>query len=151
MRTPYSIPNYDPRLVNLVTEQNPVDEFDTEYPTNRKWITSYSVLERSATEKKISVEEAEQDANLNVIPTRNQLKYIMLYSAMVRREAAGLNISTNQQEILDKGDTIAQKIWSNHINAIAKKAEIDLDNEVDLILIGKTMKYNEIRKANIKF
>lgn len=131
-RTPFNIPAYDSRLVLLSVNQQPVDEADDEHPTNKKWVTTYELLERSGDEKKVSVEEAELENNLGVFPTKKQLKYLLLYTAITRREALGLNISPEQQLILDKGDLLAEKVWFNHVEAISKKEAIDSGQEIDL-------------------
>ena len=114
-RIPYAIPAYDPRLTNLVISQN-VGDFDDEYPTLRKWVTEYSLSERSIAERKISVDESENDANYKVFPSRKHLKYLTLAIAIIDRKASGLTISPKQQTILDKFQAKAQKIWANHIN-----------------------------------
>lgn len=130
-RVPYSMPSYDPRLTNLVTEQK-VGDFDSEYPTLRQWVTEYSLSERSIAEKKISVDESENDSNYIVFPTHKQLKLLTLALSIIDRKASGLTITPKQQLILDKMNAKAQKIWMNHINAEAKKAAIDINQTVNL-------------------
>lgn len=130
-RTPFAAPDYDPRLVNLVITQN-VGDFDTEYPTLRQWVTEYSLQERSTEDKKISVDESENDANYKVFPTNKHLKYMSLALAIIDRKASGLTITAAQQAILDKVQAKAQRIWNNHITASAKKQAIDAANPIDL-------------------
>jgi hypothetical protein len=131
-RTPYAIPEYDPRLVILNISNGPVDEYDTEYPILRKWETTYSITERTNTEKKISVEEVENISNNAVFPIIKQLKYLVLYAVISRREALGLSISSQQQNILDKVESKALRIWTNHITALSKKTDIDNSINIDL-------------------
>lgn len=130
-RTPYPIPDYDPRLSNLVTTQNMGDN-DTDYPTLKTWVTEYSLQERSIDEKKVSVDESENDANYAVFPTNKHLKYIALALAIIDRKASGLTISNKEQEILDKLQAKAQRIWNNHVIANSKKIEIEAGNPIDL-------------------
>lgn len=131
-RTPFSIPEYDERLVLLKISQSPVNEQDAEHTTNKMWLTTYEVDERTSQEKNVSVEEAELENNLKVFPIDKHLKYLLLYCALTRREALGLSISQEQQAILEKGDAIATKMWFNHIEAIAKKSDIANNIEIDL-------------------
>jgi hypothetical protein len=133
-RTPFAIPDYDPRLVLLQVIQQPSleNEFDEQYPTQRMWVTTYSLVERDAADKAISVDESENDANYQVFPTKKQLKYMVLAIAIVDRKASGLTISTKQQQILDSLQAKAAKIWNNHIVGEAKKAELIQGVEVDL-------------------
>ena len=130
-RTPYAIPDFDPRLSSLVTTQN-VGDFDTEYPTLKTWVTEYSLQERSIEEKKISIAESENDANYAIFPTNKHLKYMALALAIIDRKASGLTITPAQQLILDKVQAKAQRIWNNHIAAKAKKTAIDAGNSIDL-------------------
>lgn len=133
-RTPFSIPDYDPRLMLLQTDQNPSleNEFDSEYPTQRMWVTTYSLVERDAADKSVSVDEAENDANYQVFPTQKQLKYMVMALAIIDRKASGLTISAKQQKVLDAVQLKALKIWNNHIVGEAKKAELLQGLEVDL-------------------
>ena len=133
-RTPFAIPDYDPRLVLLQVSQQPSAEaeFDEQYPTQRMWLTTYSLVERSTDDKAISVDESENDANYQVFPTREQLKHIVLAIAIVDRKASGLTITAKQQLILDKVQSKAAKIWNNHVVSEAKKAELIQGLEVDL-------------------
>lgn len=131
-RTPFDVPDYDDRLKLLRMTYSISDDYDSQYPTNRKWLTNYVLIDRSTSEKIVSVNEAEQDANLKVFPTNQQLKYLLLYIALTRREAIGLTISPAQQLILNKGDALAVKIWMNHINALSKIDTLNQGGSVDL-------------------
>lgn len=130
-RTPFPIPEYDPRLTNLVTIQN-LGDYDTEYPQLLQWITTYELQDRTIEEKKISVEESEADANFGVFPTNKHLKLLALSVAIIDRKASGLTINATQQAILDLLQDKAQRIWNNHVTAQNKKAELDANNPVDL-------------------
>lgn len=131
-RQPFAVPEYDPRLVILKISNYPVDELDSEFTANRMWITSYEVVERTVDDKKLSVEESESDANVQVFPSKRHLKYLTLYAIISRREALGLNITPAQQEILDKVETKGARLWQNHTVAIDKKSVLDAGNPVDL-------------------
>jgi hypothetical protein len=130
-RTPYTIPDYDPRLTNLVTTQN-IGDFDSEYSNMHQWVITYSLQDRTAADKKISVDESESDANYSVFPTQKQLKYLTIAIALVDKKVSGLTLTTAQQSILNKLQDKALLIWQNHITANAKKALIDTELPVDL-------------------
>lgn len=132
IRIPYAIPEYDPRLVILENIESPVDEFDVEFPTLRKWHISYNIVDRTIDDKKNSVDEVKELANLEVFPTKKHLEYLTLYAVISRRESLGLNISPAQQLILDRFEAKAQKIWLNYINSLAKKADLENNIGVDL-------------------
>ena len=131
-RTPYDIPEYDPRLKVLVTTQGASDEFDTQYPTTKKWLTTYTLLDRATPDKLNSVLEAENDANYKVFPNNKQLKYIVLSLAIIDRKASGLTISPKQQIILDKLQAKANMIWTNHIAGETKATAVTAGQLVDL-------------------
>ncbi len=131
-RTPYTIPDYDPRLKYLVTNYSVSITYDSIYPTNRKWLTTYYLANLTSSEKKISVDESENDANYKVFPNNQQLKLLTLGIAILERKASGLTITPKQQSILNRITKKGNKIWNNHINAGNKKEAIDDNMEVDL-------------------
>lgn len=130
--TPFPRPIEDPRLVVIEEIEGPVDEMDETHTSNRKWVKTFNVKERTADDKKSSVDEAKSDANLGVFPPKKHLEYLTLYAVISRREARGLTITPAQQLILDKFEAKASRIWFNHINALAKKADIDSSQAIDL-------------------
>lgn len=131
-REPFVRPNYDTRLQRLVITQDVVDEVDAEYPPLRKWETTYSLIERTADEKKTSVNEAENIAASRVFPLNQQLRYLAMYAIILRREVLGLSVTPAMQQVIDKVEAKGLLIWQNYIAGKAKKAEIDLGNIVDL-------------------
>jgi hypothetical protein len=131
-REPYAIPEYDPRLKRLVTSYDISEEYDTEHPTSRMWVKTYSLLDRSTDEKIISVSEAENDANYQVFPTQDHFKYMVLAIAIIDRKASGMTISAAQQTLLNRVQNRATKIWQNHVISQQKAAAIEAAQEVDL-------------------
>lgn len=128
---PYTMPVIDYRLYSLEVNNIAVDEVGPNPPL-KQFQTIYTILDRSIEEKKISIDEMESDSNYSTFPSIKQLKYLLLYIALTRREALGLSISAAQQAILDKGDAIALKVWQNHINALSLKEDLDNSIEIDL-------------------
>jgi hypothetical protein len=131
-REPYPYPDVDYRLQAVTTTEWVKDEFDTEYPTLRKWEKIYQTASRTDNELKTSVDSEEQQSNATVFPNIKQFKYLALYVGIVRREANGLNISAAQQDIIDKVEAKLENMWINHVNALSKKADIDASNPIDL-------------------
>lgn len=131
-RTPFAMPDYDSRLMNLVLTQDISTGFDPIYPSQKQWITTYSLEPRTAAELTSAVADAENDANYKVFPTAKQFKYMVLACAIIDRKASGLTITPAQQTMLDKLQAKASKIWSNHITANAKRNEITTVGTVNL-------------------
>lgn len=129
--TPFPIPDYDPRLFVLVTTQQLVDEVSS-YPPLRKWEITYTTQGRSIEEKNVSVDEAEADANVSVFPTNKHLKYISLALAILDKKASGLTIGNKEQEILNRVNSKAQRVWSNHIISESKKDDLSNNKQIDL-------------------
>lgn len=132
IREPFEVPEYDPRLVILKITESPIDELDEIETTLRKWIVSYAIEDRTGDDKKKSVDEVKELSNLGVFPTKKHLEYLTLYAVISRREALGLSISSEQQNILDRFEDKGQKIWLNYINGLAKKSDLDNSLPVDL-------------------
>lgn len=133
-RTPYEMPDYDPRLYDLVVSQQPSDEgvFDSEHTTQRMWLITYSLQDCSLEQKEKAVDEAENLHNLNHIPTQKILKYMAVGIAVADRRAQGLTITAGMQTFMDNFHTKAQKIWENNVISSQKKADLQAGNEVDL-------------------
>lgn len=131
-RTPYEIPDYDPRLTYLGVTQSVSETEDLEHPGHRMWLTTYSLIEMPTEAKMISVDEAENDANYQVFPTEKHLKYLTVATAIIDRKASGLTITPAQQAILNKLQAKAARIWSNHVTAQQKKAALEQGLSVDL-------------------
>lgn len=131
-RTPYAIPDYDPRITYLGVTHSISETEDLEFPGHRMWLTTYSLIEMPTEAKMVSVDEAENDANYQVFPTEKHLKYLTVATAIIDRKASGLTITPAQQAILDKLQAKAALIWSNHITALQKKTLLEQGLDVDL-------------------
>ncbi len=124
-RIPFAYPVVDFRLVTITdkiafTEDTVVVEgFDI-----RIYDRIYEVTDRTDEEKNISINEMKNDANIAVFPQTKHLEFITMYMLIVRRELLGLNISSEQQAILDKVEAKGLKIWQNHITEKTKKQAV---------------------------
>lgn len=126
---PFVEPEYDPRLVTITEAHEMLDELDNGF---RKWQITYAITERSAEEKKISVEEAEVEQNFKIITTSKQLKYLALYAVITNRRVQGLTITQAMLDLEAIVEAKALKIWQNHITSLAKQAAIDLGDPFDI-------------------
>jgi hypothetical protein len=131
-RTPFEMPDYDSRLVYLVVHTEISEEYDTEYPTQRMWVTTYSTLDKPLADMITSVDEAENDANYQVMPTQKQLKYMVIAIALIDKKVSGLTLTPLQQNMLDRLQAKAVRIWINHVTSLGKKAELEANGTVDL-------------------
>lgn len=131
-RTPFEVPDYDPRLFNLVTTQQPSEDFDDEHPTQRMWLTTYSLQEVGIEQKQKAVDEAEQLANLKQIPTQAVLKYMAIGISIADRRAQGLTVTNAMEVFMDNFHARAQKIWTNNVVSRQKKQDLQENKEVDL-------------------
>jgi hypothetical protein len=131
-RTPYEVPDYDSRLYDLVTTYSISEDYDEEYPTQKMWVTTYSLSPTSTEAKETAVEEAETTANLCHMSTTEMLKYLTIGVALADKRAQGLTISTAQETFMTELQEKAVSFWANNILSAAKKASIEAGEEVDI-------------------
>lgn len=70
------------------------------------------------------IENAENNANEQLINHIDRLKVMVLYMALVHRKLNGDTITPKMQVILDKGDVYATKLWQNDTNLSNKLQEL---------------------------
>ncbi len=131
-RTPYSIPDYDSRLQNLITTYSVSNDYDSIYTTTRKWITTYSFEDRTVSEKCTSVEESESLANSEILPSSKQLKYLCICLGLLIKVRDGGTLTDNQEALLDKLAAKAVKMYSNKVLCESKKDSIEAGAEIDI-------------------
>jgi hypothetical protein len=131
-RTPFPCPEYDSRLKRKITTHSISEDFDAEYPQNRMWLETYTFVDTSLGARITAVSETENDANYQVFPLLKQFKYIVLCLHILNRKASGMSIGPLQQDMLDKLDAKALKIWDNHLLAATKTTALEAELLVDL-------------------
>lgn len=129
---PFVKPEYEPRLMILSTVHSVSDDYHMIHTTNRMWIESYELIDRSISDKIASVTDAENWANYQVFPTEKQIKYSTICIALIAKIANGLTISAAEQEFIDLLSDKALYFWQNHINAQVKIDSLNAGAEVDL-------------------
>jgi hypothetical protein len=125
---PYDIPEYDTRLVYIESTKTMLDETDEN--GYRKWQITYASVDRTDEEKQISIEEEEVIQNTTILPTSKQIKYLLIYIALVRRESLGLTMTDTMTSFMDDVDAKALKVWQNNITASAKIKCLESGDEI---------------------
>lgn len=127
-----TIPPIDYRLYNLLVTEGITDSLDSEYTTNRIYLREYDVVARDSAEIFESIEQEENEANLQVFPNEKHLKYLVFYCGIHRRETQGYNVTVNQQAILDKVEAKMENMWMNYINSLTKQEAIRNEEIIDI-------------------
>jgi len=117
------------RLVK--TEEDNDTQHDT-YTHLKQIDAIYTVERKDDGELEILIREAEKNANEQLIDTETRLKLTVLYVALERRERQGLNITPKMQEVLDKGDEYATKLWLNDTELKNKLQQVINNENVDI-------------------
>ena len=125
-RIPYAYPESDERL-EIVSETRVMTE-DIEPVTEcRYYDLLYSAEDRTKDDKKSSVEDLMNQANSSVFPSKKQLLYLAMYTAIVDRKHSGQNITPAMQDVYDKVDAKITKMWQNYLLNLSKQDDIDND------------------------
>jgi len=131
-RTEINPLDYDSRLVKKITFTGVSEDYDSEYPTNRKWVTTTTFEPKTIAEKIVSVEQEESTANYAILPNGEQLKAIVEALGLIISSQLGTNLDEEQELILANFAKIAVPMWDNKKIAEAKKALLEAGEEVDL-------------------
>ena len=110
---------------NLVKAEVDNDTTNIDYPDFKQIDVEYSVVTKPEAEIINLIEQAENNANEQLINNVDRLKVMMLYMAIVHRKLNGDPINAKMQAILDKGDAYAVKLWQNDTNLKAKLADLN--------------------------
>lgn len=123
-KVPYAYPESDERL-EIVQEARVMTE-DVETETGcRYYDLLYNAIDRTNDEKKDSVEDLMNQANSLVFPSKKQLLYLAMYTAIVHRIHSGQNVTPAMQDVYDKVDAKITKMWQNYLLNLDKKDDID--------------------------
>lgn len=130
---PFEKPDYDPRVVNLLVSKD-IGEISEvpEHANHKTYETRYELVQKSADEKKLSIKESKNLANLKVFPVEDQLEYLTMALTVLDRKISGMNISPRQQVILDRVNRRAVSIWQNNLLETRKAADIDNGDPVNI-------------------
>lgn len=105
---------------------------NADYPHLKQIDVVYTVERKPDAELNQSIENAENNANEQLINYTDRLKVMMLYMAIVHRKLNGDTITAKMQAILDKGDNYALKLWQNDTELEAKLQQVVNGEDVDI-------------------
>jgi len=111
--TPYDVPDYDSRVFSLVTTQEITEVAHPDYPLMDQFLITYNTQKRSVEEITTHIENAETDANENLLPYQQRVKLLTLGLGVLIRKTDGLTLTNKEIAIQDKIVTAAVKIWKN--------------------------------------
>lgn len=130
--TPFQKPDYDTRLKLLVTSYSISEDYHTVYTSCRKWVKSYSLLDRSVSEQLISIDDAEQYANLSILPSSKHLKFLAFACTAAWRKANGISNTQREIDFMDVFISKTLKMYKNDVLSEQKKDSLNLGHLVDL-------------------
>lgn len=131
---PQSQYDYDPRYYSiLTTEDASVSLGDhPNYPGVGQFKVTYSLIKNSTVEILNSLEAAENNANVTVMPTTKQLKHIVIALNAIRKVAQGINLQSYETTVLTRVNEYANKIATNYSLKAQKESAINSGLEPDL-------------------
>ena len=112
------------QLERLVRAEEDNDLLHNDYPDFKKIDVVYTAVRKSDAEIEELIKQAENNANEQLINQVDRLKVMVLYMAIVHRKVNGDNITTRMQEILDKGDAYATKLFQNDNTLQSKLSDL---------------------------
>ena len=131
---PESQYNYDPRYHSILRSESANTELDEHpnYPGVGQFLITYSLVKNQIAEILNSLEAAENNANIGIMPLTKQLKHIIIGINAIRKLSQGINLQTYENTVLTKISQYAGKIATNYTYAHAKETAINSGLEPDL-------------------
>ena len=111
-------------IERLVRTEEDYNSPHPDYPHLKRVDVIYTKERKSDAEIIEMIENAENNANEQLINNKDRLKVMVLYMAIVHRKLNGDPINAKMQSILDKGDAYAIKLWQNDTNLNNKLADL---------------------------
>lgn len=124
-----TIPTYDSRIYNLVTTETITGTPHPIYPNINQLHVTYSLLKRSNEEIESNIIDAENSANSQVVPNKEQLKLLLLGVAI---SLENLTLTGKKELIKNRLVNLALKIWNNDTNMKAKIQDLANGNPLNL-------------------
>lgn len=125
-------PNYNQHLERLVRTEVDNDVSNVDYPHLKQIDVVYNIVRKSDEEITKQLIQQEDNANQSLLDYSDRLKTMVLYMAILNRKIDGGNITQKMQNILDKVDAKAIKLWQNDTNLKAKLAELANGQDPDI-------------------
>jgi len=127
--TPYVQPDYDSRIYILNQIESVTTEPHQEWPWLNQYQITFQTVKRISEEIIQAIENAENEANSNVLPYTKQLKILSLGVATLFRRVEGMTLTAKETKIKNKCLAIGTNVWKNHDTATAKVAEVTAGSE----------------------
>jgi polyhydroxyalkanoate synthesis regulator phasin len=110
---PFVAPDYDSRIfvLNQTEEMTAIPHPD--YPLLNQYRITFSTTKRVVDEIKVSIENAEREANENIFPYAKQLKILTLGLGVLFRRVEGMTLTTKETAVKDKILKLAVNVWKN--------------------------------------
>jgi len=132
VRTPFPAPAYDPRYYALVTTEQRGAVADAEFAHLHPWLITFATNKRQTSEITTHVENKEREQLDVVFKLTEQVKLLTLAQGILFRRVQGLTLTTKEQAIADRCQSIALKVWQNHDRAAEIKTQVTAGQEPDL-------------------
>ena len=129
---PYIAPDYDPRIYILDQNEAITALPHPQYPLINQYLVTFALTKRSNDEIELSISQAEQMANENILPGDQQLKITILALATIIKKQQGLSLNDDEQATIDQLMSIAENFWKNDAEAKAKIADIIANKQPDI-------------------
>lgn len=126
--------DYDPRYYSILKHEDASVSLGNHpnYPGVGQFKVTYSLVKNTTAEILNSLEAAENNANVGVMPTTKQLKYIVIALNAIRKVAQGINLQSYETTVLTRVNNLANKIAANYSVAQQKETAINAGQEPDL-------------------
>lgn len=132
IRTPFPVPNYDPRYFNMVTTEERGPDPDAEFTHLHPWNVTYSTTKRPVEQIKLSARNKERLELSRHLSDADALKFTLMVVTALAREQKGLALTPREQAALDQLTVLAVKVQANDDRGTEIVAQIELGQEPDL-------------------
>ncbi len=116
-------PDYDPRVFTLST---------SEAKNGTLWHITYNTTKKAVDQIKIAVTNVERAKLTDQVPTEEMNKLVILTLGILASKQDSLQLTVEQQAVLDRMNVAASKVWQNDANSAKLFADIDANKVPDL-------------------
>jgi hypothetical protein len=120
------VPNFDPRIGTVTFAPHP------DHPAINQYPVTFSLDKRPLNDITLSIQQAEQLANVSVMPADEQLKSTILALATIIKKQDGLTLNPDEKATIDNLMSIAESFWKNAATSQSKIADVIAGNQPDI-------------------
>lgn len=121
---PFVQPDYDSRIFLLVATEAITTTQHPDYLHLNQYLRTYTTERRSDEDIILSIENAETNANEQLMKYQTRTKMFTLALGVLIKRLDNLNTSPKEQVVLDKMLSIAVNVWKNDSNLQAKLQQV---------------------------